>query len=214
MSGIKYVERTLLPLRKTAHAPVLPKLSEPFLPSAQDLVGVGLMPDIPDHLVPWKIEDAVQGDRQLHNTQIGCQMTSCLTDRADQKFADLSGKDLHFVICKVLYILRFVNAFKYHYTPPIISKIYPLSRNTRSFTHIRRWKSPVCYHTMISDACAIRNAPVSLLQGSPAQFSTPHKAVQKTRLHSQEKWTEGSAHPFQAPFSGIYRTSSPMSGRS
>ena len=76
MSRIKAVRRILLGLWKTAHASVLPQGFKALLPAGQELMGVALMPHIPDNLIPGQIKAQMQSHGQLHNTEIGCQMPS------------------------------------------------------------------------------------------------------------------------------------------
>ena len=53
---------------------------------------ISLMSHIPDQLILWKIKHIMQSKSQLHHTQIGCQMATCLTYTLDQKAPDFLGK--------------------------------------------------------------------------------------------------------------------------
>ena len=114
MSRVKCVTRTLLALGKSAQASVLAQIFESALSSAQDLMCVSLVADIPDHLVPRKIEHPIQCDRQLDNAEIGCKMTAGMTDLINQEITNFTGQDLHLRIRQFLYITRFIDFFQYH----------------------------------------------------------------------------------------------------
>ena len=53
---------------------------------------IGLMPDIKEQPIARGIEDALYGDRQLHNAEIRSKMTACLRNIEHKKLADLFAK--------------------------------------------------------------------------------------------------------------------------
>ena len=55
-------------------------------------MGIGLMPHIPDDLVPRKVQCEVEPDRELHDTEIGGQMSSIDGCLFNDEAPDLSGK--------------------------------------------------------------------------------------------------------------------------
>ena len=55
-------------------------------------MGIGLMADIPDELVARGIELLMHGESQLHDAEIGREMTAVLRDRVDKNCAYLGGK--------------------------------------------------------------------------------------------------------------------------
>ena len=70
MACIKSVIFTFPALGESAHAAVLTQLIKTALAAAEQLVGLGLVSDIPDYLVGREVEYTVESDRQLHNTEI------------------------------------------------------------------------------------------------------------------------------------------------
>ena len=56
--------------------------------AGQQLMGVSLMPHIPDQLILRQAEYTVQGKCQLHRTQAGRQVTAILRNDLYQEFAD------------------------------------------------------------------------------------------------------------------------------
>ena len=68
MSGVECVALTLLTFRKPAHASVLSKLVKAFPTSGQNLVGVGLVPHVPDDFILRQVETKVHRHRQLYHT--------------------------------------------------------------------------------------------------------------------------------------------------
>ena len=56
--------------------PYCRRSSNPSFLSGQDLVCIRLMSHIPDQFILWQVQYQMQRHRKLHNTQIGCQMSS------------------------------------------------------------------------------------------------------------------------------------------
>ena len=70
--AVRRAERVVLalrPPREARQAAALPQRADPVAPAGQDLVRVGLVPDVPDQPVPRRVEDLVQRHRQLHHPQ-------------------------------------------------------------------------------------------------------------------------------------------------
>ena len=78
MSHVEGVVRTLLSFRETADSSPLAKRVEAPLPAGDDLVGVGLMPHVPDEAVPRRVEDVVEGEREFYRSQGGGEMAAPL----------------------------------------------------------------------------------------------------------------------------------------
>src|SRR5690606_1625817 len=60
-----------------------------FPAAGQNLVRIGLMPDIPDQTVFRGVIDVVQGDGQLDYAESGAEMPAGLADAPEQKQAQL-----------------------------------------------------------------------------------------------------------------------------
>ena len=60
--------------------------------AGQDLVRIGLVADIPDQPVVGRVEDVVQGDRQLDHAQAGAEMAAGDRHRIDQLGAQFGGE--------------------------------------------------------------------------------------------------------------------------
>ena len=52
-------------------------------PPGEDLVGVGLVADIPEDLVLRRVHDAVEGDRDLAGAEVGAEVAADLPDHVD-----------------------------------------------------------------------------------------------------------------------------------
>ncbi len=89
VSHVEGVVEALLPFRETADPALLAKRVEAPLPAGDDLVGVGLMPHVPDEAVPRRVEDVVEGERQFHRPQGGGEMAAPLGDGLDHHLPDL-----------------------------------------------------------------------------------------------------------------------------
>ena len=55
----------------------------------QQLVHVTLVRDVEDELILGRVEDAVEGDGQLHHAEIGTDVAAVLGGDSDEPFADL-----------------------------------------------------------------------------------------------------------------------------
>ena len=69
----------------------LPQGPDAIAAAGQDLVWVGLMPDVPDQSVIRRIEHVVQGDGEFDDAQPRTQMTPGGGDRVDRLGAQFVG---------------------------------------------------------------------------------------------------------------------------
>ena len=83
MSRVKAVTFAFLALRESAHSPVLAQLVKSLFSSGQKLVGIRLMPDIPDKLILRQIQKQMQRHGQLDHAQIRRKMSPGIRDFLD-----------------------------------------------------------------------------------------------------------------------------------
>ena len=91
-AGVAYAEGVVLaflPVGEGAHAALGADAGHPVLAPGQDLVGVSLMPHVPDQLVARRVEHVVQGDGQLHRPQPRREMPPRYAHRLRQVLAQL-----------------------------------------------------------------------------------------------------------------------------
>ena len=70
--GMRSAERIVLAfiaLGETGKASTLAQCANAVLAARQNLVGIALVADIEDQLVVWRVEDRMDGDRQLDNAE-------------------------------------------------------------------------------------------------------------------------------------------------
>ena len=72
-----------------ARPPVLADRLQPFAAAGEHLVRVGLVADVPEDLVPGRVEQAVQDCGQLAGAEVGAEVAADLADRVDDLLADL-----------------------------------------------------------------------------------------------------------------------------
>ena len=85
--GMRRAERVVFALRaagEAGQAAALAQRADAVAPPGQDLVRIGLMPDVPDQPVVRRVEDRMDGDRQLHHAQRGAEMTAGDRHRVDR----------------------------------------------------------------------------------------------------------------------------------
>ena len=80
---------------------VLADAAEVVAAAGQDLVRVGLVADVPEDLVPGRVEQAVQRDRQLAGAEVGAEVAADLADRVDDQLAHLLGQPLELLVVEV-----------------------------------------------------------------------------------------------------------------
>ncbi len=92
--------------REAAHAAQLAQRVEALQSPGQELVRVGLVTGVPDDPVGGAGEDAVQGDRELHDPQRAAQVAARHGDRVDDAVADLRAEGARLRVADVLEVLR------------------------------------------------------------------------------------------------------------
>ena len=71
---------------------------------------VGLVADVPQHLVVRRVQQRVDGDRQLAGAEVGAEVAADLADGVDDQLADLLGDLLELVVGEAMEVLRAVDA--------------------------------------------------------------------------------------------------------
>ena len=61
-------------LGEAAQPPALAQRADPVAPAGKDLVGIGLVPDVPDQPVIGRVEHVMDRDRQLDDAEPGAQV--------------------------------------------------------------------------------------------------------------------------------------------
>ena len=74
MTNTKSITIGFLPLRKTSYTMKLAQGMKSILTTSQYLMGIGLMPHIPDNLILLRVKYTVQCQCQIHCSQTWCQM--------------------------------------------------------------------------------------------------------------------------------------------
>src|SRR4051812_14455585 len=89
MGGAERVVFAFGALRETAQASALPQSPNTIAPAGQDLVRIGLVTDVPDDAIAWRVENIVKRERQLDHAKTGPEMSAGHGDRADRFGAQL-----------------------------------------------------------------------------------------------------------------------------
>ena len=99
-AGVPAVEDVvgrLAPPREPADAAELAERPEPLEPARQELVRIGLVAGVPDDPVARRLEEAVQGDRELDDAEAAAEMAAGRRDGGDDRLADLRGEPVEVV---------------------------------------------------------------------------------------------------------------------
>ena len=89
VAGVERVALALSAPGKARDPPVGADAVEVLPPAGEYLVGVGLMPDVPDQLVLRQVEYEMQGHGELHHAHVGGQMAPCAADLLQNERTDL-----------------------------------------------------------------------------------------------------------------------------
>src|SRR5439155_26360620 len=85
---------------------------EAVLPAGDDLVDVRLVAGVEQDPVLGRVEDAVQGEGQLDDAQVGAEVAAGAGDLPDQEVADLRGQHGQLVRRQPAEVLRTTNCLK------------------------------------------------------------------------------------------------------
>jgi hypothetical protein len=92
MSGAEWVVLTFSTAGESREAAALAQRADAIAATSEDLVRIGLMADIPDQPVVWRVEHRVERHRQLDHTERGAEVAAGDGNRVDCLAAQLSGK--------------------------------------------------------------------------------------------------------------------------
>ncbi len=106
VSGAHDVVRRLGDRAERGEAAVLADRRQPVPAAGQDLVRVRLMADVPEDLVPRRLHEAVQRDRQLAGAEVGAEVAADLADRVDDQLTGLLRELLQLLVVEALQVGR------------------------------------------------------------------------------------------------------------
>ena len=89
MSSDKGVVDALMGLGKAGEAVQLAEGIKPLPAARQNLMDIALVAHVEDQPVPLRVKDPVNGHRQLHHSQVGCQVSPGLGDAFYKKLPQL-----------------------------------------------------------------------------------------------------------------------------
>ena len=72
-------------------------------------MGIGLVADVPEDLVRGRVQQAVEGDRQLAGAEVGPEVAADLADRVDDQLAHLLCDLLELLVRELLQVGRGVD---------------------------------------------------------------------------------------------------------
>lgn len=92
MAAVEHIMLALIGAAEAREPAFLTQGVKALVSACEQLMGISLMSDIPDELVARGIELLMHGESQLHDAEIGREMTAVLRDRVDKNGAYLGGK--------------------------------------------------------------------------------------------------------------------------
>ena len=101
--------------RKAGDAALHAQLRHGVAPAGEDLVGVGLVADVPDDAVLRRIEHRVQRDRQLDGAEVGREMPPGLRHGFEHEGAQLVGQLLELAAIERAQSGRVVDRASYNF---------------------------------------------------------------------------------------------------
>ena len=97
MPGAKRVVLALAPLEEAGEPALLAQRLHSGVPAGEQLVWISLMTDVPHQLVARGLEDVVQRDRQLDDTEPGADVSPRSRTDVDQSRPHLGGEGAKFL---------------------------------------------------------------------------------------------------------------------
>ncbi len=104
MAGAHDVVLGLEDRAERGQAVVLADRRQRLAATGEDLVRVGLVADVPEHLVARRVEHAVQRDRQLAGAEVGTEVAADLADRVDDQRAHLLRHLLQLLVVEAVQV--------------------------------------------------------------------------------------------------------------
>ena len=108
---------------------------------------VGLVADIPDQPVRWRIEDRVQGDREFHHAEARAQMPASRGNRINGLRPQLVSKLLQLIQRKIPQVSRRANAVEQQGGGHEKIQVMPEQPYSRRRIHA------ICRHEGVLEAC-------------------------------------------------------------
>ena len=112
MTGAERVVFALGALEETGQTALLPQRLHAFVAPGEQLVRIRLMPHVPHELVGGRVEDRMQGNRQLHHPKAGADMPTRARADIDQTITNVLGQRAEFVTRKRANIGGRIDAFE------------------------------------------------------------------------------------------------------
>ena len=109
MAGAHDVVLRLVDRAEGRQALVLADRVELFAPAREDLVRVGLVAHVPEHLVARRVEQRVDRDGDLARAEVRAEVTADLADRVDDQLANLLRHLHELVVVEPLQVRRAVD---------------------------------------------------------------------------------------------------------
>jgi len=92
---VRALDPVVLRLRSVGvarQAALLAQRGELVATASEDLVDIALVAGVEDDRVPWRVEDAMDRDRQFHDAQVGTEMPAGTAHARDQEGPDLRSQ--------------------------------------------------------------------------------------------------------------------------
>jgi hypothetical protein len=105
VAGAHHVVLGLGDRAERRQAVVLADRRQPVATAGQDLVRVGLVADVPEHLVARGVEQAVEGNGELAGAEVGAEVAADLPDRVDDVGAHLLRHLLQLLLVEAVQVL-------------------------------------------------------------------------------------------------------------
>ena len=125
MAGAEHVVRGLIPAQERSEAVPGADGREAIVPTGQDLVDVGLVTGVPDHLVARRVVGVVKRDAELGDPECRPEMASLLRDHIDMALAHLGDELMQLLTGQGAQVGGTVDALQYGCHPNDSSALSP-----------------------------------------------------------------------------------------
>ena len=117
MAGAEMIKAALAPLEVARHPILLAQAVKIFVSTSHQLVGIGLVTHIPNHLVAFEVEGLVEGKGELHHPQPWAEMAAAGAHHLQMALPDLAGNRFELSRAQAVQLIRMTELAEMHAQP-------------------------------------------------------------------------------------------------
>jgi hypothetical protein len=117
MAGAKVIESALAALQITSNTMLLTQRVEGIEATREQLVGIGLVPNVPTHFVSIEIEGLIQSNGEFNDTKSWSKVSPTRRNHAEVTFPDLTSDIFELSKTEAVQLVRMLEISEMHAQP-------------------------------------------------------------------------------------------------